>query len=273
MYATRSPQYAAHAKRQPDRFASGGCSRFAISFAPPGNRGLHAYSKCPSRTQYKSQIIARLSGPPAFPPPLAGEGQGWGCRFLRQRSPLFVMAGVVPAIHACSGHELRRGCPRTSAGMTSPNLMLVLYRRAVDAVAGLRRSADDRRRGGRPNHSRAIDAAAVGRIRDVYARGAGRNDRRRGTCPHERSTAIPRPAFAAPAQAAARRTKFLGETTGWPIALRAVGAVLAPGWPRDEFVGITIFTLGLMVRICCAARAAAAPGARRSSRHRSARWP
>src|SRR5580704_11547309 len=37
------------------------------------------------------------------------------------------------------------------------------------------------------------------------------------------------------------RTKFRGETTGCPIALRAVGAVLAPGWPRDEFVGITIF--------------------------------
>src|SRR5260370_14772971 len=46
-------------------------------------------------------------------------------------------------------------------------------------------------------------------------------------------------------------TKFRGETTGCPIALRAVGAVLAPAWPRDEFVGITIFTLGLLVRICC----------------------
>src|SRR5262245_45713404 len=47
--------------------------------------------------------------------------------------------------------------------------------------------------------------------------------------------------------------KFLGETTGWPIAFRAVGAVIviAPAWLRDEFPGLADFTLGLMARICC----------------------
>src|SRR5262249_41142957 len=39
---------------------------------------------------------------------------------------------------------------------------------------------------------------------------------------------------------------------GWPTALRAVGAVIAvaPAWLRDKFRGL-VFTLGLMVRICC----------------------
>jgi hypothetical protein len=48
--------------------------------------------------------------------------------------------------------------------------------------------------------------------------------------------------------------KFLGEgeTTGWPIALRAVGAVIGirPAGLRDEIPGFVVFTLGL-IRICC----------------------
>src|SRR5262249_55450149 len=47
--------------------------------------------------------------------------------------------------------------------------------------------------------------------------------------------------------------KFFGETTGWPIALRAVGGgiVVAPAWLGDGFPGLADFTLGLMIRICC----------------------
>jgi len=48
--------------------------------------------------------------------------------------------------------------------------------------------------------------------------------------------------------------KFLGEgeTTGWPIALRAVGAVIGvrPAGLRDEIPGFVVFALGL-IRICC----------------------
>src|SRR5262249_20365231 len=50
--------------------------------------------------------------------------------------------------------------------------------------------------------------------------------------------------------------RFFGETTGWPIALRRVGAVIvgAPAaWLRDKIPGLAVFTLGLMLRICCCA--------------------
>ena len=66
------------------------------------------------------------------------------------------------------------------AGMSGDSgLVLVLYRRAVDAVTGLRRSADNRGGGGRPNNSCAIKVAAV-RPGDVYARAARRNGGRHG---------------------------------------------------------------------------------------------
>jgi hypothetical protein len=59
--------------------------------------------------------------------------------------------------------------------------------------------------------------------------------------------------------------KSLGETTGWPIALRAAGAVIvvAPVWLRDEFRGLTVLTLGLMVRIfsCVTPRGGSTGGA------------
>src|SRR6516162_2094201 len=40
--------------------------------------------------------------------------------------------------------------------------------------------------------------------------------------------------------------------TGWPIALRRVGAVIvgAPAWLRDKIPGF-VFPLGFMLRICC----------------------
>jgi hypothetical protein len=47
--------------------------------------------------------------------------------------------------------------------------------------------------------------------------------------------------------------KLFDETTGWPIALRAVGAavIIAPAWLRDAFPRLMVFKLGLMVRVCC----------------------
>jgi hypothetical protein len=44
--------------------------------------------------------------------------------------------------------------------------------------------------------------------------------------------------------------KFFGETTGWPIALRTAGIVVAPRVAR--LTGLAgVLPLGLMVRICC----------------------
>src|SRR6516164_7510196 len=47
--------------------------------------------------------------------------------------------------------------------------------------------------------------------------------------------------------------KFFGKMTVWPIALRKVGAVIvgALAWLRDKIPGLAVFTLGLMLRICC----------------------
>src|SRR6266849_4617494 len=50
----------------------------------------------------------------------------WITRFL----PLFVMAGLVPAIHVFPSRETRRGCPPTGAGMTwSLHQPALLHRR------------------------------------------------------------------------------------------------------------------------------------------------
>jgi hypothetical protein len=78
-----------------------------------------------------------------------GGGSGWGSRFLRQRSP----DGGPIKVKTTRRSSPRQRRPQHSswipafAGMSGDSgLVLVLYRRAVDAVTGLRRSATRPRR-------------------------------------------------------------------------------------------------------------------------------